>query len=268
MATIARLTYYPVKGCAGISVDSAKVTAGGLAHDRTFMVIDGKGLFRSQRNTPRLAAIVPQISGDGMHLALWAPGSDGVKLDVDINSSRIQVGLFKNTYGGIDQGDEVADWLTEALGAPSRLVRVPPEHDRVTSGAVAGTTAYADSSPLLITSMSSLAALNGRIVAREAEPIPMDRFRANIVVDGWDEPHTEDEAERLQIGAVELAFAKLAIRCVVTTLDQSIGAKRGHEPLRTLADYRRSGSGVAFGARFVVLSEGTISVGAPIEALG
>ena len=92
--------------------------------------------------------------------------------------------------------------------------------------------------------------------------VPMDRFRPNVVVDGWTEPHVEDQVREMSIGDADLAFAKLAIRCAVTLVDQRTGARAGPEPLRTLADYRRvTDKGVAFGAKFSVLRTGQLTVG-------
>lgn len=176
--------------------------------------------------------------------------------------------LFGTAYQGIDQGDTAADWLSEVLRARSRLVRVPPEHDRVTDGLTPGTSGYADSCALHVVSRATLDLLNRKLTERGTSPLPMNRFRPNIVIDGWDaldrrdEPHAEDRARRIRIGDTELGYAKLAIRCAVTLVEQESGAKAGPEPLRTLAGYRRaSEGGVAFGAKFAVLRPGTVSVG-------
>src|SRR5207244_1075986 len=150
-------------------------------------------------------------------------------------------------FRGVDQGPDAADWLTTALGAPSRLVRVPPEHDRVTDGRTPGTSGYADSCAVHLLSLASLDHLNARVAARGGRPVPIDRFRANIVVDGWSAPHTEDLARALTIGHATLGYAKLAIRCAVTLVDQTTGDRAGPEPLRSLAAYRRAAAGgVAF----------------------
>ncbi len=238
------------------------LTPAGLAHDRSFMVIDEDSVFRSQRHSPRMALIRPEISAGSERLTLRAPGVDVMHTDVDLTAARHDVELFGQRYQGIDQGDAVAGWLSEVLGAPSRLVRVPPEHDRVTRGQTPGTAGYADGQPLLITSLTSLDLLNERIAQRGGEPLPMNRFRPNVVVGGWDEPHIEDRARRINVGDAELGYAKLAVRCVVTTIDQESGTKVGPEPLRTLADYRRAAEGgVAFGVKFSVLRPGKLSVG-------
>ena len=217
-------------------------------------VIDESGAFHSQRHNPRLALIQPKVAAGGERLTLRAPGAGVLSADVDLAAARRDVDLFGVAYQGIDQGDAVAGWLSQVLGVPSRLMRVPPEHDRVTSGETPGTAGYADGHPLLVTTASSLDVMNERIAGRGGEPVPMNRFRPNIVIDEWDEPHIEDRARRINAGDIELGYAKLAIRCVVTTVDQEAGTKVGPEPLRTLAGYRRAAQGgVAFGVKFSVL---------------
>ncbi|MFF2863162.1 MOSC domain-containing protein [Streptomyces rubiginosohelvolus] len=279
MAAVVDLITYPVKGCAGTSVDSTHLTTAGLAHDRSFMVVSVDGVYRTQRRDPRLALVRPTVSADGSRLTLASgePGSGhgALRLDVTTSAPRRDVDLFGATYQGIDQGDESAAWLTDFLGTPSRLVRVPPEHDRKTDGLTPGTSGYADSSAVHVLSRASLAHLHTRLAERGAPALAMDRFRPNIVIDSlpegcqgeqaadWAaEPHAEDRIRRASIGAAELGYTKLAVRCAVTLVDQEAGARGGPEPLRTLAGYRRfSAGGVVFGAKFAVVRPGKLSVG-------
>ncbi|MFH8497085.1 MOSC domain-containing protein [Streptomyces coeruleorubidus] len=262
MARVVELSYYPVKGCAGTSAAQAPLTPAGLAHDRSFMVVSEEGVYRTQRRDPRLAVIRPAVTADGERLTLSAPGTEDLHLRVDTTGARQKVDLFGTAYQGIDQGDTAADWLSEVLRVRSRLVRVPPEHDRVTDGMTPGTSGYADSCALHVVSRSTLELLNRKLSERGASPLPMNRFRPNIVLDGWDEPHAEDRARRIRIGDTELGYAKLAIRCAVTLVEQESGARAGPEPLRTLAGYRRaSEGGIAFGAKFAVLRPGGVPVG-------
>ncbi|MFI7350765.1 MOSC domain-containing protein [Streptomyces sp. NPDC049936] len=277
MADVVELICYPVKGCAGTSTNDALLTPAGLAHDRSFMVISEDGTFRTQRRQPRLALIRPAISTDGSRLTLDSADGTGrfgaLRLDVTTSAPRRDVDLFGTPFQGIDQGDEAATWLSEFLGTPSRLVRVPPEHDRIADGLTPGPTGYADSSAVHLLSRASLALLNQRMAERGAPMLPMNRFRPNIVVDSHDghghgsgdrsaPPHAEDHARRITIGDAELGFAKLAVRCAVTLVEQEAGARRGPEPLRTLASYRRAaGGGVVFGAKFSVIRPGKLSVG-------
>ncbi|KKD09946.1 MOSC domain-containing protein [Streptomyces sp. WM6386] len=265
MANVVELSYYPVKGCAGISASEAMVTPAGLAHDRAFMVVSDEGVFRTQRRDPRLALILPGIDAAGQRLTLRAPDHGEVAVDVDTTGARRPVELFGKPFRGIDQGDSVAQWLTDVLGVPSRLVRVPPEHDRVTDGRTPGTAGWADSGALHVVSRSSLDLLNEKIAERGGEPLSMNRFRPNIVIGGWDTPHTEDRAHRMLIGDTELAYAKLAVRCAVTLVDQERGAKGGPEPIRTLASYRRGAVGTVFGVKFSVLRQGKMAVGDEVD---
>jgi MOSC domain-containing protein len=262
MASVSALTYYPVKACGGISVDRAAVTETGLEHDRTFMVVDRDGQSITQRDFARLAVVRAQVLHDGAKLALSAPGAGDVVLDVRADGPVRPVLVHRWSVTGIDQGDEAAEWFSEMLGAPARLVRTPPDHDRPGDGETPGKASYGDSNALLVLSPSSLDGLNGRLLERGADPLPMNRFRPNIVVRGWPEPHTEDRVRRLRIGEVEIAYAKRNTRCVVTTVDQLAGVRAGPEPLRTLAEYRRDASGgVTFGVKYAVLRGGEIFVG-------
>lgn len=258
MATISELYHYPVKGCAGVRVPAGVLGVAGLAHDRRFLVTDLAGTYRSQRRDPLLATIQPAV--DAGRLTLSAPGAGTVQVPVDTSAPRHPVTLFGDPYTGIDQGEEAATWLSAVLGRPSRLVLAPPEHQRVTDGLTPGTSGYADSCAVHLLSSASLSELNARITARGGQPVPMSRFRPNIVVDGW-HAHEEDRALRLTVGEAELGFAKPAIRCVITMVDQHTGARSGPEPLRTLASYRRATGGVAFGAKYAVLRPGMIATG-------
>ncbi|MFD3909260.1 MULTISPECIES: MOSC domain-containing protein [unclassified Streptomyces] len=296
MATVAELITYPVKGCAGTSLSSTELTPAGLAHDRVFMVVGVDGVYRSQRRDPRLALIRPTVSADGRTLTLatatataTATGPSGeaqagaggeaygeVRVAVTTTAPRRDVDLFGTAYQGIDQGDEAAAWLSDFLGVPSRLVRVPPEHDRKTDGMTPGTSGYADSSAVHLLTRASFALLGTRLAEQGADPLPLDRFRPNIVVDStpgeggaengaedWAaEPHAEDRVRRATVGSAELGYTKPAGRCAVTLVDQEAGARGGPEPLRTLATYRRASSGsVVFGVKFSVTRPGTLSVG-------
>ncbi|MFI5800146.1 MOSC domain-containing protein [Streptomyces sp. NPDC051677] len=224
-ARLVGITYYPVKGCAGTALTEATLTHTGLLHDRTYAIADEKGDLRWQGGDPRLALITPELTDSG-ELILKARGSHPVKAAEDIGA--------------------VNAWLTDVLGAPSTLVRSP-----------AG-----NSNRLHVVSRSSLDALNHRIRERGAAPVPMTRFRPNLVVDGWAAPHAENSAASLHIAGAELAFTEGTIRCAVTMIDQTTARRAGPEPLRTLADYRRAADGgVVFGAYFEVRREGRVSVG-------
>ncbi|MFE7325542.1 MOSC domain-containing protein [Streptomyces sp. NPDC057565] len=269
--TVRELTYYPVKGCAGTTVDSAQVLGTGLEHDRTFMVVDtADGAFRSQRTHSSMAAIGVEVLEAGAALALSAQGVEPLRLKVDRDGPRREVSMFDRPLGAAaDQGDEVAEWFSDVLGAKSRLVRVAPGFDRDGWGETPGKVNFADAHAVLVASTASLDGLNARITARgDAAPVPMDRFRANIVLTGNDEPHFEDRARRMILGSVELAHSVRAMRCNVPLVDQRTGRRAGPEPVRTLATYRREPeyrNKVSFGAKNAVVREGLVTVGDTVE---
>lgn len=272
VATVAQLTYYPVKGLAGVDVRESEVGETGLRHDRLFMLVNpNDGRFLSQRVLPAMAVVRPRVLDDGAVLVLSADGADDIEVKVRTDGERREVSLFNRWFGiGIDQGEQVAAWCTQVLGRPAALVRVPPEHDRDGWGVYAGKVGFADAHAILVTSLSSLDGLNQRILERGAEPIPMNRFRPNVVITGWPEPHTEDRVARMAIDTVELGHSTRAARCAVPTIDQQTGRKAGPEPTRSLASYRRDpelGGKVTFGSKAAVLRTGRIAVGDEVTVL-
>nr|WP_167217421.1 MOSC N-terminal beta barrel domain-containing protein [Kribbella shirazensis] len=263
VAKVAALAYYPVKGLAGVPVESAEVGPTGLLNDRLFMLVEPDGTFLSQRKLPAMATLRASLSGDGLRLS--APGAPALEADIRYDGKRRDVSLFGKWFGqGVAQDPAVDAWFTDRLGTPAALVRVTPEHERPGWGAHRGLTGFGDAHALMITSQASLDELNARILEHGGDAIPMNRFRPNLVISGWTEPHTEDKVLRMTAGAVEIGYSARGIRCAVPTVDQATGAKSGPEPTRTLATYRREpayGGGVSFGIKAAVLAPGTLRVG-------
>lgn len=263
VATVSDLILYPVKGCAGTPLTRAVVLPTGVLHDRTFMFVRASdGLFRSQRSTPRLSIVRPELTAEADKLTLSAPDTQSIALDVTAEGRRLAVDVHGVWQGeAVDQGDEAADWASTLTGEPLRLVRVTSNHTRAVDewhGAIT----FTDSTPLHLTSLSSLDDLNARILEKGAEPVPMARFRPNIVIKGWPTPYTEDDIRDFTIGTTRLRWVKPDVRCKVTMVDQPTGKSAGPEPLRTLADYRREpDGGVSFGIKAAVTTPGEIQVG-------
>ncbi|ADB30393.1 MOSC domain protein beta barrel domain protein [Kribbella flavida DSM 17836] len=264
-ARVSTLTYYPVKGLAGVSVERAEAGAAGLQHDRSFMLVEPDGTFLSQRSLPAMARLHVDVLDDGAGLRLSADGANDLEIQVAYDGKRRDVSLFGKWFGAGVVQDPAADaWFTEQLGRSVALVRVTPEHERPGWGVHPGQTLFGDAHALLIVSVASIDELNARIVEGGGEPIPVNRFRPNIVVSGWPEPHTEDTVLTASVGTLELGYAARAIRCAVPTVNQATGEKNGPEPTRTLARYRRQpdyGGGVSFGLKAAVLQPGTVAVG-------
>jgi uncharacterized protein YcbX len=262
VATVRALTFYPIKGCAGVTVEHAVVTERGLAHDRSFVVVEPDGTFLSQRKLAGMAVVRAQMLPGGGTMLLTAPGASDLTVDVLTSGPERPVTVHTWVGTGIDQGEDAAGWLSDVLGRQVRLTGMAPGHSRAGSGEAPGKIAFADSTALTVASVSSLDELNARLLERGADAVPMNRFRPNIVVTGWPEPHTEDRVRRMSAGTVEIGYGKRDVRCVVVTVDQLAGRRAGPEPLRTLATYRREPEGgVSFAMKAAVLRPGTITVG-------
>jgi MOSC domain-containing protein len=253
MARIASLHVYPVKSCRGIDVDSARTTATGLEWDRRWMVVTAADRrFITQRSHPKLATVT--VAVDGRVLRLSTADRAPLELPLDHDGPSGPVTIWRDTCLGIDAGDQAAAWLSGVLGEPLRLMRVDPSAPRLANPEYAGPTAHAvafsDGYPLLMISRESLAELNRRLPA----PVPMARFRPNVVIEGVT-AHAEDAMARFRSGAVVLRGVKRCMRCPITTTDQLTGARDPQQqPLRTLAKYRHDygQKGVAFGQNCVI----------------
>lgn len=227
------------------------------------MVVDAAGGFRTQRELPRMAFIHPVI-GDGA-LTLRAEGMPDLPLGLTDSGAQQRVGVWNDTVDAIDQGEQAAEWLTRFLAEPLRLVRFDDAADRRVEQAYAvrpeDQVGFADAYPLLIANEASLAELNTRL----AEPLPMRRFRPNIVVTGA-APYAEDSWSRVRVGDVDIAVVKPCARCAVTTVNPDT-AEKGKEPLTTLATYRRQEGGVMFCENAIHLAPGTLRLGDTVQVL-
>ncbi|WP_433331496.1 MOSC domain-containing protein [Spirillospora sp. CA-294931] len=256
MATLTELNVYPLKGGGGTSLDAADLTPRGLRHDREFMLVTPEGRFLSQRDHARMALLRP--SYDGELLTVGAPETAPLVHKAVGNGAVLDVTVHRSQCQGIDQGDEAADWLSLFLDAECRLVRFTGNRATSRGG---GELAFADGYPLLLISAESLADLNTRL----DRPLPMNRFRPNLVIEGLG-PYAEDGITRLRIGDTELELVKDCARCLVTTTDQET-AERGREPLRTLATYRTRDGGIRFGRNAIPRTPGPLTKGAPVTVL-
>ena len=252
-ATVAGLFIYPVKSARGIARRSVRVVATGFEWDRQWMVIDAQGTFLSQRTHPQLARIVPAITATA--LTLEAPRLPALTLPLtEGGGERVAVRVHRDPCVGLDQGREADEWVSEAVGQPARLVRVPPHPERRANPQFAGTTvaplSFADGYPVLVCNQASLEDLNTRM----PEPIPMERFRPNIVLEGlsaW----AEDRIATLAVGELTLRLVKPCTRCTIPSVDQRTGSL-STDPAPVLRQFRFSTAlrGVTFGENAVIVS--------------
>jgi uncharacterized protein YcbX len=259
--TLSQLYVYPIKSCGGVALESAAVSATGLRNDRRWMLVDETGEFLSQRRLPRMALISVRLAPG--HLIVGAPGMPGLEVPLRPDTGDlVDVCVWGHESRGAVVGEEADRWFGEFLEYPCRLVYKPDDDVRLVDSPYAESgdqVGFADGFSFLLISEASLYDLNGRL----QEPVPMNRFRPNLVVRGC-EPYAEDRWSRIRVGEVQFRVAEPCARCAITLVDQKTGA-RGKEPLRTLATYRKSGGEVFFGRNLIHASLGTVRVGDPVE---
>lgn len=252
-ARIASLHVYPIKGCRGLDLARVTLTATGLEWDRNWMFVDANARFLSQREVPGLARVEPRIEDGALLLA--ARGHAPLRCPLQIGGEEVRVTVWRDTCTALASAVDTREWLQRVTGTPGQLVRGLPHHVRVSdvayTGTERGTHYFADAYAVLLAGAASLADLNGRL----REPLPMSRFRPNLVIEGL-EAFAEDRLQWLRCGEVALKCVKPSTRCIVTTTDQVTGERRGEEPLRTLRSFRwtRALKGVAFGMNAIVVS--------------
>lgn len=261
--TLASIHIYPLKSCAPLTLDSARVEARGLDHDRRWMVVDANGKFLTGRQHPRLTLI--RAEPDGEALRLRAPDMPDLRLlptagprhEVEVWGSRVDARVADAAAEG---------WISTFLGTPTRfaymdddcLRRVDADYSQPDD-----IVSFADGYPLLLISQAALDLLNAKL----AQPVPMLRFRPSLVIASTT-PHAEDGWKRVCIGGVEFDVAKPCIRCVFTTVDFERGAfDPSGEPLRTLLTYRRTPKGMSFGQNLIPRGVGMLRVGDALEVL-
>ncbi|MFJ4201119.1 MOSC domain-containing protein [Streptomyces sviceus] len=271
-AQLLSIHVHPVKAFRSLALQEAEVEPWGLAGDRRWALVDDGGKVVTQRQHPRLAQAAAELLPGG-GVVLSAPGVDPLTVPVPEPGETVTLDIFGDKVEGVPAADAAAHaWCSAYLGARTRLVhmddpatRRPVEPEYALPGE---TVTFADGYPLLLTSAASLGALNSLISeGRHAAegPLPMNRFRPNVVVGGTD-AWAEDDWSLVAIGDVTFRVAKMCGRCVVTTTDQD-RAVRGKEPLHSLGRHRRFGGKLVFGQNLVPRSRGTIRVGDPVTIL-
>ncbi|KAI4371225.1 hypothetical protein MLD38_019487 [Melastoma candidum] len=245
-ARVSSIFIYPIKSCRGISVRQAPITPTGFRWDRQWLIVNQKGRMYTQRVEPKLALIAVGLPDDAFsedwqptpnsYLRLRAPGMNELKVPLS-SRGKVTDGISCWEWSGsaLDEGQEAADWLSNYLGKPSRLVRfntasenrpVDPQYAR------GHRVMFSDQYPYMLLSQGSLDALNRLL----KEPIPINRFRPNILVDGCD-PFSEDLWTDIRIAEFSFRGVKLCSRCKVPTINQETGLA-GPEPNETLKEIR------------------------------
>ena len=259
---------YPVKSCRGSAMQSVELNPQGVEGDRQLVILK-EGKKTNQAYMPKLATIATRrINATTIEFS----HADAAPIEHEITSGGIQstIDFYGNEIAVIDQGDEVAALVSQGVGDEVRVAAlketfsrsVPLEEFAVVDGI--DQSRFVDVAPILVTSVESLADLNGRL----EQSVPMERFRPNIVIEGLG-VFEEDNVTNLNINGMSFVRATHCERCAVTCTDHLTG-ERAPEPLATLKSYRhREGGyagGVMFGAYMGIEGSGTISIGDTLTA--
>lgn len=266
MLQISELYIYPIKSLAGIPVKKARVTATGFEHDRRWLLVDESNCFITQREFHQMALLKVVIEDGGL-MVTNKQNNDSIFIPFNIPGKQyeqVMVTIWDDTCMA-QFVDLAADkWFTKALDMNCRLVYMPDSTRRIVDQRYApenALTSFADAYPFLIIGQASLNELNTRL----DEPLPMNRFRPNIVFTGG-KPFDEDLYGHFTIGDINFFGVKLCARCVMTTVNQDTAVK-GKEPLKTLARYRFKNNKILFGQNLVHEGEGEIAVGDELVVL-
>ncbi|XP_022734956.1 molybdenum cofactor sulfurase-like isoform X8 [Durio zibethinus] len=272
------ITIYPIKSCAGFSVQSWPLSSAGLKYDREWLLKSWTGEILTQKKVPEMSLISTFIDLNQQILSVESPCCEG-KLQIKVDSDSYLCGkeefylhsqrLQHNGYFSIIRYEvrcyenEIDQWFSNAVGQPCSLVRCC--HSQYCSTLsnngsmgmcrdVDSRVNFANEAPFLLISEESVSDLNNRLcsntqkhsVGAPAYVNPM-RFRPNLVISGG-EPYAEDGWRNLKIGNTYFTSLGGCNRCQMINFYHQTGqVKKTSEPLATLASYRRVKGKILFG---------------------
>ncbi len=263
---ISEINIYPIKSLGGIALEQTVVEERGLRFDRRWMLVDEKNQFLTQREFPKMATFEVSISENSLRVSI-----DGNEKSLSLepeNTETANVKIWQSRCRAKVYEDDVNRWFGDLLQINCKLIVMPDEARRIVNPFYAvkkyeDTVSFADGYPFLLIGENSLNDLNARLAA----PLPMNRFRPNLVVRDAD-AFAEDNWKKIKIGATIFHLVKPCDRCVMTTIDQKTGISGGKEPLKTLADFRQKGQKLLFGQNLIAENSGEkIKIGDKIEIL-
>ena len=263
---LSELNIYPIKSLAGIGLTQAAVERRGLEFDRRWMLVDENNRFLTQREFPKMATLRVRI-GDS---ALEVTNEMGGKLEVPFepaNAKTVMVEIWTSRCKAAIFGDAINTWFSESLKTECRMAKMPETTEREVNPDYAvhrdDHVSFADGYPFMLLGQASVDDLNSRLT----DPLPMNRFRPNFVVEG-SESFAEDGWKKIRIGETVFHVVKPSERCVITTVDQAKGEKAGKEPLKTFGEFRNRNGKLLFGQNLIAENGGgKISIGDAVEVL-
>jgi uncharacterized protein YcbX len=252
---LSEIWIYPIKGLGGIRLQSSRVLQKGLVHDRRWMLVDANNKFMTQRDFPILSLFRTRIDHDTI---LITKAAESIRLPImeEVSEPVIETMVWDDPVTTIEVSPQHNEWFSRNVGMACKLVAFPEANPRPVSHPVNHeNVSLADGYPLLVIGQASLDHLNYRL----ASPVPMNRFRPNLVFTGG-EPHEEDAWTNFFIGKNKFAGVKACARCIVTTINQATG-EREREPLLTLSRYRKKDTDIYFGQNVLAIDYDEIREG-------
>lgn len=262
---VSQLYIYPIKSLGGIALQTVEITDRGFKYDRRWMLIDNNNRFISQREVAAMALLKVNITSSGLEVFHTGNKEDIFTIPFGpYNGLPVTVSVWDASCNASLVSDEANAWFSNKLGIDCRLVYMNDE-DKILIDEQYNINnhinSFSDGFPILIASEASLNDLNSRL----DEPLPMNRFRPNLVISG-SKAFEENEIKEFKIGDIEFFGVKPCARCVITTIDQSTAVK-GKEPLKTLATYRNYNNKILFGENVIAMQTGIISIGDAVQVL-
>jgi hypothetical protein len=233
---ISEINIYPIKSLKGIPLRSAVVETRGFEFDRRWVLVDAAGKFLTQRELPKMATIKVSVWGDCLDVS--ANGSGTLRVEPLFEGPRVATEVWDRAGDAIAYDVDTNEWFSDVLGTEVELRYMPDDAGRPVRPVFSlddDKVSFADAYPVLLANEASMADLNTRMET----PLPINRFRPNLVVTGA-EAWAEDGWSKVRVGEAVFRVAKPSDRCVVTTIDQAKGESGGKEPLKTLATFRMS----------------------------
>lgn len=257
------LHIYPIKSCQGIELESAELIDTGFKYDRHWMLIDKQGQFLSQRQLPHMALIKTSLT----EKTLVVNSAQSDQLEIPLHrpfQEMTAVKIWNDTCRAAIVSEDASHWFSDVLHTACDLVYLPETEQRLVDPEYAKqnqTVGFADGFPLLIISLASIDLLNSQLL----EKVDIDRFRANIIIDGC-EAHAEDEWPEISVNGIDIQLAKPCSRCVIPSIHQQT-AQKHPSILKTLASYRRHNGKIYMGQNGLHSSPGEISKGQIVTIL-
>jgi len=265
MLTVSELYVYPVKSLGGIAVNEAMLTDRGFEHDRRWMLVDENNRFISQREAATMALLKISMHADGLLVQNISRANTSFIIPFQTAATETTiVEVWSDRCRAQWVSPEADAWFSEQLGITCRLVYMPNNTHRFVDGRYAHNkeiTSFSDGYPLLLIGQASLDDLNNRL----SIPLPMNRFRPNVVFTGG-YPFQEDDMKQFSIGGITFFGVKPCARCMITTIDQQT-AEKAKEPLKTLSTYRSKNNNIYFGQNLLFNGNGIVRIGDTISLL-